>query len=444
MNALLKLIILIVSLGGLLFGFDMAVVSGVVPLIKKHFDLTPLEEGLFVSSALIGCILGVAFAGKWSDQYGRKSLLVIAGAFFLVSAIGCSVSHNFLFLWISRWCGGLGVGVTSIVVPLYIAEISPAHIRGRTVTFYQLAVTIGILTAYLSNALVLRYELLLYDGEYWRMMFLLGAVPAFLFCLGLFFVPESPRWLFQKGNESKAKEVLNRLDMQEIIQAPLVKDRQKTSLFEPIYRQAILLGLLLPLFSQLSGINAIIYFGPTILLQSGLSLAGSLQAQIFFGLANALFTCIAIWKVDSWGRRPLYLVGTAGAALSLLLTGWLLNRGIETSGWLLIFSILSFLLFFAFSIGPLKFVVASEIFPAAIRGRAMAVSVMVMWVADALIGQLTPLMLAFWGTAWTFWFFAGCCVVAFATVWRLLPETKGKSLEAIDVYWQEKYAKKKS
>jgi len=443
MNSLLKLIILIVSLGGLLFGFDMAVVSGVIPLVKKYFDLSPLQEGLFVSSALIGCITGVILAGKWSDRWGRKSLLIIAGIFFLLSAIGCSVSGDFVFLLISRGSSGLGVGIASIVVPLYLAEISPAKLRGRTVTFYQLAVTFGILIAYLSNALVLKQNLLLYDGEYWRMMFLLGAIPALLFCLGLFFVPESPRWLLQKGRENEAQEVVDRLKLQEISAISVVEQQSSESLLKPLYRRALILGLLLPLFSQLSGINAIIYFGPTILLQSGLSLTGSLQAQIFFGVANVLFTCIAIWKVDTWGRRPLYLLGSAGAAISLFLTGWFLGSGVHENGWLSMLSILSFLLFFAFSIGPLKFVVASEIFPAAIRGRAMALSVMVMWIADALVGQLTPLMLASWGTTLTFWFFSGCCTLALICVWRMLPETKGKRLEEIETYWRERYKGKK-
>lgn len=442
MNASFKLIIAIVSLGGLLFGFDMAVVSGIIPLVKSDFGLSPLQEGLFVSSALIGCILGVAFAGKLSDKYGRKLLLIAAAALFFLSAIGCSLSSGFELLLLARWLSGVGVGVASIVVPLYIAEVAPSNIRGRAVTFYQLAVTIGILVAYLSNALVLHYGWHWFDGTYWRMMFLIGALPALLFWIGLYRIPESPRWLMQQGNDAKASAIMRELDIHEIVVTPSSTKRAKVSLFTPVYRQALLLGLLLPLFSQLSGINAIVYFGPTILLQSGLSLSGSLQTQIWFGLANVIFTCIAIWKVDSWGRRPLYLVGSAGATISLLLTSWFINYNIQLYGWLLVLTILGFLLCFAFSIGPLKFVVASEIFPSAIRGQAMAVSVLVMWIADALVGQLTPLMLSSWGSAWTFRFFAVCCAIAFFAVFYLLPETKGKSLEEIEAYWLDKYKKK--
>lgn len=443
MSKYFSIIIFTVSLGGLLFGFDMAVVSGVIPLIKDFFHLTPLQEGWFVSSALIGCIIGVAFSGKWSDVYGRRKLLFWAGFFFLVSALGCSLAPSFSLLIIARLFSGIGVGIASIVVPLYLAEISPTKIRGRMVTAYQLAVTIGILMAYLGNAFVLKNATVFFDGEYWRAMFLIGAVPALLFCIGLFFIPESPRWLFQKGKIELADRLMEKLNLEKFVAPPSVNDKNKITLFSPIYRRALILGLLLPLFSQLSGINAIVYFGPTVLLQSGLTMSGSLQAQVLFGVANVLFTVIAIWKVDSLGRRPLYLIGTFGAAVSLLATGWCFYNGVEGNSWLLIASILAFLLFFAFSVGPLKFVVASEIFPSAIRGKAMATSVLVMWVADALVGQITPLMLAAWGSAWTFWFFAFCCAIAFITVYYLLPETKGESLEVIEAHWRRKYFENK-
>lgn len=440
MRIYLLFIIVVVSLGGFLFGFDMAVVSGIIPLIKTDFALSASQEGLFVSSALIGCIVGVAFAGKLSDRYGRKSLLIAAAALFFLSAIGCSLSPDFFTLLVARCLSGVGVGVASIVVPLYIAEVSPASLRGRMVTCYQLAVTIGILIAYLSNAAVLQYNWQWTDGSHWRMMFLMGAIPALLFWFGLYRIPESPRWLMQKGRDDRAAEVMRRLQLTEVISTASSPERMiKVSLWKPVYRQALLLGLLLPLFSQLSGINAIIYFGPTILVQSGLSLSGSLQTQIYFGLANVIFTGIAIWKVDSWGRRPLYLVGSAGATICLLLTAWFLNVNMENYGWLLALPILGFLLFFAFSIGPLKFVVASEIFPSAIRAKAMALSVLVMWIADAIVGQLTPIMLDSWGAAWTFRFFAVCCAIAFFAVYYLLPETKGKTLETIETYWQEKF-----
>ncbi|MFD1768818.1 sugar porter family MFS transporter [Sphingobacterium suaedae] len=438
MNSLFKLIITTVSLGGFLFGFDMAVISGAIPLIKHSFALSPTQEGVFVSSALVGCIVGVLFAGSASDRFGRRPTLIVAAILFLISAIGCAYSFSFPLLLSSRWIGGIGVGIASIVVPLYIAEISPSRYRGRTVTIYQLAITIGILAAYLSNASILTFNLP-FLSDYWRMMFLIGSLPAILLCLGLFFVPESPRWYISRGRMSDAQAVYHNLQIESPVLAPEINVENNASLFAPRYRKAFLIGLLLPLFSQLSGINAIVYFGPSILLESGLSMDSSLQAQVFFGVANVLFTCFAIWKVDTWGRRPLYIVGTVGATVSLLATGWFLELNPQAYSLLLMCSILAFLFCFACSIGPLKFVVASEIFPSAIRARAMMISILVMWIADTLVGQLTPILLDQWGASWTFRFFAGCCAVAFITVYFLLPETKGKQLEEMEKYWRDDF-----
>jgi SP family arabinose:H+ symporter-like MFS transporter len=341
----------------------------------------------------------------------------------------------------------VGIGIASNVVPLYISEIAPANIRGRLVTYYQLAVTLGILVAYLTNAGLVSYVTQspgegFFQREIWRAMLGLGAIPALLFLLGLFVVPESPRWLIQKGRNAEAADITARLfgnTGQDIIQEASAVKHQGSykELFAPGMRKALLIGILLPLFSQFSGINAIIYYGPSILSNAGISLSNSLISQIIFGVANMLFTLIAIWKVDSWGRRPLYLYGTAGAAATLIATGFCFYTGATASMWLLV-CVLSFLAFFAFSIGPLKFVVASEIFPNAIRGRALAISIMVMWVADAIVGQLTPILLKGIGSAGTFWFFAFFCVVAYVVVYKLLPETKGKSLEHIENYWKEK------
>lgn len=434
-NIFLYRIILIVSLGGLLFGFDMAVISGIIPFIRQQFSLSAMQEGWLVSSALVGCIFGVVFSGEWSDRYGRRRLLYLAAVFFLICALGSSIASSFTWIVISRITGGLGVGIASIVVPLYIAEISPSSIRGRMVTFYQLALTAGILIAYISNAWILNTHLLLFFDEQWRSMLFVGIVPAILFLAGLFFIPESPRWLVQNGQKELAERIAASVGA-EITNGSVKETKASYSdLISPTYRRAFLLGILLPLFSQLSGINAIVYFGPSILLQAGVPLDGSFQAQIIFGVGNLLFTLIAIWKVDSMGRRPLYIIGTLGATLCLFLAGWCFQSQQQGTNTLLMASILGFLLFFAFSIGPLKFVVASEIFPGAIRGRAMAISILVMWIADAIIGQLTPVMLNSWGPVYTFWFFGICCATAFVTVFYMLPETKGKSLEQIEEHW---------
>jgi SP family arabinose:H+ symporter-like MFS transporter len=405
----LVLTTLVACLGGFLFGFDMAVVSGVLPLVQKQFDLSSFQEGWFVSSALVGCIIGVIFSSGLSDRLGRKKTLFLSAAFFLLAAIGCTFLPDFTLLIIARILGGMAVGITSSVVPLYLSEIAPDNKRGRLVTFYQLAITIGIFSAYLSNSILQKYTV-----DAWRLMFGVGMLPAVLFLLGLTLIPESPRWL-SKG--------------------PVTTDTSYKQLFSPALRRALLIGILLPLFSQFSGINAIIYYGPTILLKAGITLSNSLLSQLFFGAANVLFTLIAIWKVDSLGRRPLYLWGTAGATISLILTGICFYTG-ATSGILLLLCVLSFLAFFAFSIGPLKFVIAAEIFPDGIRAKALSLSIMVMWVADAIVGQLTPMLLHSLGIAQTFWFFALFCLLAFIAVYKLLPETKGKSLEQIQSHWK--------
>lgn len=433
------LILCIVSLGGLLFGFDMAVIAGALPLVKQFFGLSPVQEGIFVSSALVGCIIGVLFTGSFTDKYGRKQAFIVASLLFLLSAIGCGFSPSYTLLILSRSIGGLGVGIASIVVPLYLAEISPSKFRGRSVTCYQLAITFGILVAYISNYLILQQHSSP-QTELWRGMFLVGAIPAILLCLGVYFIPESPRWLAKNGRTEEVAAISAKLGLTDLHDSPSPAKGNIKTLFTPIYRRAFLLGLFLPLFSQLSGINAIVYYGPSILLESGISLDNSYHAQLFFGVANVLFTCFAIWKVDNWGRRPLYIAGTLGATISLVVTGYLFSQG-QPNNIALIISILSFLFFFAFSIGPLKFVVAAEIFPNAIRARAMGISIMVMWISDAIVGQLTPILLASCGAHYTFWLFAFFCAIAFIVVLGYLPETKGKPLEEIEQYWIEKSKK---
>jgi SP family arabinose:H+ symporter-like MFS transporter len=424
---LLVMTTVVASLGGFLFGFDMAVVSGILPFVRQQFALSALQEGWFVSSALAGCIAGVIVAGNLSDRLGRKKLLYLSALLFLLAALGCAFFHDLSWIITARICGGVAVGIASSIVPLYLSEIAPDDKRGRLVTYYQLAVTIGILVAYCSNARLLSYAEahqhdtgrglihFVFVQEVWRGMFGIGMLPAALFLFGLLWVPESPRWLMQRGR-ALAQEGYG-------------------PLFAPAMRRALLIGILLPLFSQFSGINAIIYYGPTILNNAGITLSNSFLSQIIFGAANVFFTIFAIWKVDSLGRRPLYLWGTAGATVSLIMTGICFYTG-ATTGIALLCCVLAFLAFFAFSIGPLKFVIAAEIFPDNIRARALSLSIMVMWVSDTIVGQLTPVLLRSLGTAQTFWFFAAFCLGAFIAVYRLLPETKGQSFEQIEQYWK--------
>lgn len=452
----LVIITIIASLGGMLFGFDIAVISGILPMVQKQFSLSAAQEGWFVSSALIGSIAGVAASGELSDRFGRKKMLILSALLFFFSALGCTLFPDTFWIISSRMLGGVGIGVASIIVPLYISEIAPAAVRGRLVTCYQLAVTVGILMAYLANAWLLSYSQshqgqegdgllhFLFVEEVWRGMFSVLLLPSLLFLIGLVFVPESPRWLIMKAKFNAAENVLTAISNNRELagrEAAQIRGHQGAEkgnykeLLAPGMRKALLIGLLLPLLSQFSGINAIIYYGPTILQSAGIELKDSLMSQIIFGVAIVLFTFIAIWKVDQTGRRKLYLAGTACAAVSLFLTGLCFYFGYNSGIWLLL-CVLLFLASFAFSIGPLKFVVASEIFPNKIRGRALALSIMTMWIADAIVGQLTPIALKTLGTAATFWAFSFFCVVGFVVVYKLLPETKGKSLEQIEDFWK--------
>ncbi|WP_341843067.1 sugar porter family MFS transporter [Chitinophaga caseinilytica] len=426
------------ALGGLLFGFDMAVISGALLFVKDQFQLTDAVQGWFVSSALVGCIAGVAVSGVLSDRLGRKKMLAAAAVLFLLSAAGSALSPGFTVLVLARIAGGVGVGIASIVAPLYISEIAPAHIRGRLVTLYQLAITAGILLAYLTNAAVLQYAQQapaanLLVAEPWRAMIGIGGIPSLLFIICIAFIPESPRWLLQTGRTAEGMAILQKMNGNiDVPASPAAASRGAfRELFSPALRKPMLIGILLPLFSQFSGINAVIYYGPRILNEAGINISNALLSQTIFGIANFVFTLIAIWKVDSMGRRPLYMVGSLGAAASLIFAGYCMHTG-ATGNLALVVAIILFLACFAFSLGPLKFVIASEIYPTHIRGQAMAVSLMTMWVADSIVGQLTPVLLGKFGGAATFWFFACCCLLAFWTVLRMVPETKGRSLEAMD------------
>lgn len=451
----LVLITLIAATGGFLFGFDMAVISGALTFVQDQFDLTAVQEGWFVSSALIGCIIGVSVSGEFSDRLGRRFAMKTAAFLFFLSAVGTAAAPGFAWLITARLLGGIAVGIASNVVPLYISEIAPPHIRGRLVTFYQLAITVGILFAYISNAVVLNltettgsYSLwpfleFIFVDEVWRGMFGIETLPALLFLGGIFMIPESPRWLYNQNRGDEGKSILERImgskkaeeSANEIHANLQEEDGSYKELLKPGLRKALIIGLLLPVFSQFSGINAIIYYGPRILNEAGMEVNNALISQILLGFANMVFTFIAVWKVDSLGRRPLYLFGTAGATISLLATGYFFFIGATGSVFLLI-SVIAFLACFAFSIGPLKFVIASEIFPNRIRGRALALSIMAMWIADTIVGQLTPMLLSAGGASTTFWFFAVFCVIAFLFIYKMVPETKGKSLEEIQQMWR--------
>ena len=459
-NTYLYLVCLVAALGGFLFGFDTAVISGTVSLVKHDFGLNANYEGWFVSCALLGCIIGVSISGKLSDKYGRKIVLILSAVLFLASALGCMLSGSFTSLIIFRLIGGLGIGVASMVSPLYISEFSPARFRGMMVSLYQLALTVGIVLAYFSNAYLVNHAgqsfgsdgmNKIFSAEVWRAMLGLGALPAAIFLFSLFLVPESPRWLLLRGEEQKARHILTKLDGQdaadnEIAAFKTVKNEPSTGslkeLFTPVYRKAMWIGLLLPFLSQVCGINAVIYYGPRILEQAGFTLNNALGGQVTIGLVNVLFTFVAIFTIDRLGRRPLLFVGIGGAVISLVVIGLLFAIGLTSGPWILIF-ILAFIACFAFSFGPVCWVVIGEIFPNAIRGKAMALATLSLWVGNFLVGQLTPLMLEGLGSSWTFWLFAICCSPALWITWKLIPETKGRSLENIEAYWKQTFKQNK-
>lgn len=448
-NQFILFITLAAALGGFLFGFDMAVVSGIIEPVKLQYGLSSSQEGLFVSCALLGCIAGVAFSGYLSDKIGRRKVLFIAAFLFLFSAVGFAFSKAYAILIFFRVVAGMGVGVASNISPLYISEIAPGKKRGALVTYYQLAITIGILCAYLSNLFLQRNAAAhvgggsgllywLFIENVWRGMFLVAVIPATAFALLLLIVPESPRWLVQYGKPDEALTVLKKISNEQeatselkAIQEAAAQPRGGLSeLLRLPLRKLLALAMILTALSQLSGINGIIFYGPTIMKSAGIVTSDALLYQVILGLANALFTIVAIMKVDSWGRRPLYLYGAIFSSMALLLTGFCFLMGI--TGWLMLGAIILFLLFFALSLGPLKFVISTEIFPTHIRGTAVSVCIMTMWISDWLVNLLFPLMRDGLGIAVTFFIFSFFCFLSFIYAKRKLMETKGKSLEEIE------------
>jgi len=443
---------LVSALGGFLFGFDTAVISGTVGFVKHQFMLDALHEGWFVASALLGCIIGVAFAGMLADRFGRKAILFLSALLFAASAVGCTVAPEQESLVAFRLIGGLGIGVASMLAPLYISEISIPEYRGRMVTLYQFAITVGILAAYYSNALLLSWSHTLsvqndflrwiVAGEVWRGMFAVGVIPAAVFFVLLFFIPQSPRWLAAHGHPERARDILARVTNEETaatevadIQATLEQETGSfAQLFQPGLRRALFLGVSIAVLSQLTGINVIIYYGPKIFTEAGFKVSESLDSQVIIGIVNVVSTILALWKIDQFGRRPLLLAGTIGMMASLVCIGGFFYAGSHDS-FLLVLCILLYVTFFAFSFGCVTWTLLSEIYPTHIRGRAMSVATLSLWSGTFVIGQAFPWLLETFGGSGAFLLFALMCVPAIFIAWKLLPETKGKTLEEIERFW---------
>jgi SP family arabinose:H+ symporter-like MFS transporter len=451
---LLASVCLVASLGGLLFGFDTAVISGTFGFVEQQYGLTKFEVGWFGSSALVGCILGAAVAGTLSDRFGRKPVLIVAAVFFFVSALYCTIPPTFPVLIWARIIGGLGVGMASVVAPTYISEFAPPRLRGRLGALYQLSIVVGILAAYLSNWLLLclararpgafggegwPHRILI--AEVWRGMFGAEMVPAALFFFLLFLVPESPRWLVKAGRGLAASRILTRLNGHELARRELAQIQEAAGadavcvaeLLKPGLRTALMVGVGLSVFGQMTGVNVVVYYGPTIVEAAGFSVGSALQYQAALGVFNLLFTLVAIWKVDSWGRRPLLIWGMAGVTVIMAATAILLLRGAPAI-WVVIFLCL-YIACVAVSICGVIWVLTPEIFPNQLRGRAMSIATFANWTTNTISAFLFPWYVAAYGMHVGFFTFAAICLVATVFFWRFVPETKGKTLEEISKRW---------
>lgn len=447
----------VAALGGFLFGYDTAVISGTIAQVTVLFHLDTLQQGWYVGCALIGSIVGVLFAGVLSDKFGRKLTMVLSAVLFSTSAIGCAICANFDELVVYRIIGGVGIGVVSIISPLYISEVSVAQYRGRLVSLYQLAVTVGFLGAYLVNFQLLGYSEShvvsgiglfekIFVAEVWRGMLGMETLPALLFFTIIFFIPESPRWLILKGREERGLNVLQRIynsaeeAMNQMNETKSVVSETKSEwalLLQPGILKAVIIGVAIAILGQFMGVNAVLYYGPSIFEKAGLSGGDSLFYQVLVGLVNTLTTVLALAIIDRVGRKKLVYYGVSGMVLSLLLIGiyFLWEESLGLSSLFLLVCFLSYVFCCAVSICAVVFVLLSEMYPIKVRGLAMSIAGFSLWIGTYLIGQLTPWMLQNLTPAGTFFLFAAMCVPYMLIVWKLVPETTGKSLEEIERYW---------
>ncbi len=448
----------VAALGGFLFGYDTAVISGTIAQVTQLFQLDALQQGWYVGCALVGSIVGVLFAGILSDKLGRKLTMVISAVLFSTSALGCALSADFAQLVVYRIIGGVGIGVVSIVSPLYISELAVAQYRGRLVSLYQLAVTVGFLGAYLVN-----YQLLawaesgtqlsvdwlnkIFITEVWRGMLGMETLPAILFFIIIFFIPESPRWLIVRGKELKAVNILEKI-YNSITEAKSQLNETKSVLtsetksewsllMKPGIFKAVIIGVCIAILGQFMGVNAVLYYGPSIFENAGLSGGDSLFYQVLVGLVNTLTTVLALVIIDKVGRKKLVYYGVSGMVLSLVLIGlyFLFGDSLGVSSLFLLVFFLFYVFCCAVSICAVVFVLLSEMYPTKVRGLAMSIAGFALWIGTYLIGQLTPWMLQNLTPAGTFFLFALMCVPYMMIVWKLVPETTGKSLEEIERYW---------
>ena len=443
----------VAAIGGILFGYDTAVISGTTAIVKAQFGLSDAGEGWYVGCALIGSICGVLAAGTLSDYLGRKLTMLISAALFSISAIGCAVCGSFDSLVAYRIIGGVGIGIVSIVSPIYISEVSPAKIRGTLVSLYQLAVTVGFLLAYLANwvidaggdlAVAGNLWTNMWNAEMWRGMLGSETLPALLFFTIIFFIPESPKWLIVKGKLDKASSVLAKIyasdaEVKEEIQTTQtsLKGESKgawSDLLKPGILIAVIAGSAIAILGQFMGVNAVLYYGPKIFSDAGFD--NPMFSTVLVGVVNMVTTILAVFIIDKVGRKQLIYWGVSGMILCLLAIGIYFAWGAQIglgNGFMLTF-FLAYVFCCAISISAIVFVLLSEMYPNSVRGRAMSIAGFALWIGTYLIGQLTPILLG-WSQAGTFFIFAACCVPYMLIMWKVIPETTGKTLEEIEAYW---------
>ena len=445
----------VAAIGGILFGYDTAVISGTTDIVRNQFSLSASGEGWYVGCALIGSIIGVLCAGSLSDYIGRKITMLISAAFFSISAIGCAVCGSFDALVAFRIIGGVGIGIVSIVSPIYISEVSPARIRGTLVSLYQLAVTAGFLLAYLANwaidagidpsaAADAGLWSRMFNAEAWRGMLGSETLPALLFLFIIFFIPESPKWLIIKGKSSEATAVLSRiLGSEDEINAEVEATRSSSGedkgswsdLLKPGILVAVLAGCAIAILGQFMGVNAVLYYGPKIFSEAGFD--NPMFSTVLVGLVNFATTVLAVFIIDKVGRKQLIYWGVSGMIICLIAIGtYFATGGVLGNGFMLAF-FLAYVFCCAISISAIVFVLLSEMYPNSIRGRAMSLAGFMLWVGTYLVGQLTPVLLE-WSQAGTFFIFAVMCVPYMLIMWKVIPETTGKTLEEIEEYWTKR------
>jgi SP family galactose:H+ symporter-like MFS transporter len=430
----------ITALGGMLFGYDIGVISGAILFIKKDFSLSPGMEEIVVSSVLLGSLVGSAVGGILADRLGRRRSLISAAVIFGFGAIGAAFAPDTAWLVAARIVSGTAIGIASFIAPLYISEIAPVNIRGKLVSINQVALTSGIVISYLI-------DYAFSGSQEWRWMFALAVIPASVFGIGLTLIPNSPRWLVVRGHSDQARAVLQRIRIPEQVESELSEiqhsvEQQKghwSELLSPLLRPAMIVGVGLAIAQQITGINTVIYYAPTIFKFAGLSSASvAILASVGVGIINVAFTVVAMQLIDRIGRRPLLLISLAGMALSLFVLGlaFSLPQFSGSLGWIAVVSLMVYVGSFAVGLGPVFWLMLSEIYPLRIRGRAMSVGTVSNWSANLIVAVSFLTLTQVMGKPATFWLYGVVSIGAWLFAFYLVPETKGKTLEQIEAHWR--------